>query len=137
MPDAEIIPQFGSLIKGLKDLDLAYVHLVESRVSGSADLEQTEKVDPLLEIWGTENPVLLAGGFKPDSAKNAMQEYAAYKIAIVFGRYFISNPDLPYRLINDVKLEPYDRDSFYIPESEKGYVDYPFSKEFESARSRL
>ena len=48
MPASEIFPQFSHLISGLKDLDLAYLHLVESRVTGNADVEPTEKVDPLL-----------------------------------------------------------------------------------------
>ena len=67
MPAPEIYPQFAHLISGLRDLDLAYLHLVESRVSGNADTENTEKVDPLMKVWGKDRgPVLLAGGFKPD-----------------------------------------------------------------------
>jgi NADPH2 dehydrogenase len=29
-----------------------------------------------------------------------------------------------------IEFNPYDRDSFYIAKSEKGYTDYPFSEEF-------
>ena len=138
MPAPEIYPQFTHLISGLKDLDLAYVHLVESRVSGSADIEATEKIDPLLEIWGKEKPVLLAGGFKPDSAKRAVEdEYPDYKVGIVFGRYYISNPDLAFRILQGVELEPYDRSKFYDAGNPVGYIDYPYSKEFEAARSHL
>merc|ERR1711939_1113390 len=126
------IPQFTHLIKGLKELKLAYIHVVESRVSGNADIESTEKIDFALDVWGKTSPVLVAGGFRPDSAKRAVdEEYKDQDIAIVFGRYFISTPDLPFRIQKGIDLTPYDRESFYIPKSEKGYTDYPFSPEFE------
>lgn len=131
-------PQFTHVMDGLKKLKLAYVHLVESRVSGNADVESTQKVDPLLDVWGNTSPVLLAGGFRADSAKRAVnEEYKDRNIVIVFGRYFISTPDLPFRIANDIDLAPYDRARFYNPKSESGYIDYPFSKEFEQANSKL
>ncbi|KIW62891.1 hypothetical protein PV04_09783 [Phialophora macrospora] len=131
-------PQFTHVMEGLKKLNLAYVHLVESRVSGNADIEGTEKVDPLLDVWGNASPVLLAGGFRPASAKRAVdEEYKDRDIVIVFGRYFISSPDLPFRIAHDIELAPYDRSRFYNPKSESGYLDYPFSKEFEQANGKL
>ena len=139
MPASEIYPQFEHLISGLRDLNLAYLHLVESRISGNADTETTEKVDPLLKVWGKDRgPVLLAGGFKPDSAKKAVEsEYQDYKIAVVFGRLFLSNPDLPFRVLKGLALEKYNRNTFYTPESSIGYLDYPFSNEWESERERI
>lgn len=124
--------QFSHLIEGLKELGLAYLHMVESRVSGNADVESTEKVDFALDIWGKTSPVLLAGGFKPDSAKRAMEEYKDHDVLIVFGRYYISNPDLPFRLKNGIELTQYDRNTFYKAENPEGYTDQPFSKEWEA-----
>lgn len=49
---------------------------------------------------------------------------------MVFGRYFISNPDLVYRIRETLPLAPWDRTTFYSKESKKGYTDYPFSVEF-------
>ena len=134
MSPSEIYPQFTHLISGLRDLKLAYLHLVESRVSGNADVESTEKVNPLMEVWGKESgPILLAGGFKPESARTAVEtEFVDFKVAVVFGRLFISNPDLPYRVQKGLELEKYNRATFYVPESSVGYVDYPFSKEWET-----
>ena len=130
------IPQFSHLISGLKDLKLAYLHLVESRVSGSADTEATHKIDFALKIWGKTSPVLLAGGFKPDSAKRAIEEeYTDHDVVIIFGRYFTSNPDLVFRLREGIELAPYDRSTFYTPKQAKGYVDWPFSKEFLTSKS--
>lgn len=129
--------QFSHLIQGLKELKLVYLHLVESRVSGTADLETTEKVDPLMKIWGKTSPVLLAGGFQPESAKRAVEdEYTGHDVMIVFGRHFLANPDLPFRIEKGIELNKYNRDTFYKAKSPDGYVDYPFSKEWE-AQSNL
>ncbi|KAF6218169.1 hypothetical protein HO133_006128 [Letharia lupina] len=137
MKMAHPVPQFSHLVEGLKELKLGYLHLVESRISGNADVETTERVEPLLKIWGKTSPVLLAGGFQPDSAKRAVEkEYTGQDIMIVFGRHFISNPDLPFRIEKGIELTKYDRDTFYKTESPDGYVDYPFSKEWE-AQSKL
>lgn len=46
---------------------------------------------------------------------------------LLYGRYFISNPDLPRRLKDRLTLNPYDRSRFYGPFEEPaiGYTDYP------------
>ena len=125
------IEQFGYLIKELKKLKLAYLHLVESRIAGAEDVEGGEKIGPLVDIWGTTSPVLLAGGFKPDSARHAVeQEFSHNDVVIVFGRYFISNPDLPFRVQRGIPLSAYNRATFYTERSPDGYTDYPFSEEF-------
>lgn len=137
MKMADSIPQFSHLIEGLKELKLGYLHLVESRISGSANVEATEKIDPLMKIWGKTSPVLVAGGFQPDSAKRAVEEeYTGQDVMIVFGRHFIANPDLPFRIEKGIELTKYNRDTFYNAGSPEGYVDYPFSKEWE-AQSKL
>ncbi|KAK5116828.1 hypothetical protein LTR85_009088 [Meristemomyces frigidus] len=47
--------------------------------------------------------------------------------AVVMGRWFIANPDLPRRLADGLPLNAYDRTTFYgaNPPSE-GYTTYPF-----------
>lgn len=131
------VPQFTHIIKGLKALDLAYIHVVESRVSGNADVESSDRLDFALEAWGKEKPVLIAGGLRPDSARRLVdEEYKDYNVGAVFGRYFISTPDIVYRIKKGIELNPYDRDTFYKAKSPDGYIDYPFSKEFEAEQSR-
>jgi NADPH2 dehydrogenase len=130
MKMADPIPQFSDIIKKLNTLNLAYLHMVESRVSGNADVEGYDSLKPLLPLY-TSSPLLIAGGFKADSARRLVdEEYKDRDIVVVFGRYFISTPDLVFRLEKGIDFNPYDRDSFYIPKSEKGYTDYPFSEEF-------
>ena len=133
MKVADPVTQFGHLVKELKELKLAYLHLVESRVSGNADYEATEKVDPFMKIWGKTSPVLLAGGFRPDSAKRAVEEeYTGQDVMIAFGRDFLANPDLPFRIEKGLELTKHDRSTFYNAKSPDGYIDYPFSKEWEA-----
>ena len=111
---------------------------MESRISGNADIETTEKIDFAVKAWDKTSPVLVAGGFKPDSAIRAVdEEYSDEEVAIVFGRYFISNPDLVWKVKNGVDLMKYDRDTFYKAKSQDGYTDYPFDEGFKSEQSRL
>lgn len=136
MGEGEIIPQFSDVVTKLDKLKLAYVHLVESRVSGNADIESQEKLDPLYKLW--PGALLLAGGFRSDSAKRLVDEELRERdnVVVVFGRYFISTPDLVFRLKEGIELADYNRDTFYNAGSPVGYVDYPFSKEFiESGQS--
>jgi NADPH2 dehydrogenase len=73
--------------------------LVEARVAGNADSEATESLGPLLEAYGKASPVLLAGGSTSESERRAVdEEYADAEVAVVFGRHFISNPNLVFRL---------------------------------------
>lgn len=49
---------------------------------------------------------------------------------VVFGRYFISNPDLVRRIREGIPLTKYNRDTFYLygPDKTEGYTDYPFAE---------
>lgn len=134
MADPE--PQFSYLVRELKKYNLAYIHLVESRVSGNADIEATEKINFLVDIWDNQSPVLLAGGFRPASAVTAVdEEFPNRDIIVVFGRFFISNPDLVFRLQKGIELTGYDRGTFYNPGKPDGYITYPFSKEYVEAKA--
>ena len=131
MESSKIIPQFTYLIQGLKKMNLAYIHAVESRISGAADVEATEQIDFIFPILQDHTPVFIAGGFTPASAHRAVDdEYREHEIGIVFGRYFISTPDLVYRVKKGLELSPYNRKTFYVPKSEEGYIDYPYSEEW-------
>jgi NADPH2 dehydrogenase len=125
MKDA--IPQFTDLIARLRPLELAYLHLVEPRVSGNTDREESahESLDFALHAWGGIAPVILAGGYKPNSAKERLAKADAESLAIAIGRLFTSNPDLPNRIIEGLPLEHYDRETFYKVGSPDGYTTWP------------
>ncbi|KAI5207081.1 FMN-linked oxidoreductase [Aureobasidium subglaciale] len=121
------VSQFSHLVTELKKLSLSYLHIVESRVINNVDCEKQEGIEPFLEIWSNTSPVLVAGGFSPESAKHAVDvEYKDFDTAVVFGRHFIANPDLPLRIKEGVELNKYDRSTFYTPMQKEGYLDYPF-----------
>jgi NADPH2 dehydrogenase len=126
------IPTFSHLAAQLKELQIGYLHIIESRVDNNVDCESTQSIDFLLNIWDNVTPVLIAGGYTPGNVFEAADEkYGASDVVFVFGRHFVSNPDLPYRLRNGLELNKYDRSTFYTPESLQGYIDYPFSKGFQ------
>ncbi|KAI9691460.1 MAG: hypothetical protein M1822_007531 [Bathelium mastoideum] len=133
-------PQFAHLIKGLRELDLAFIHVImgshrpgaNRTPAGAAGREMVEFV---FREWGNDRPVILAGRYEPETARKAVEEEFADKaVAIGFGRHFISNPDLPFRLEHGLGLTPYDTATFYAKGDPIGYADYPFSQAFLKAR---
>ncbi|KAI1164822.1 FMN-linked oxidoreductase [Nemania serpens] len=122
------IPQFSDIISKANQLKLAYLHLVESRISGSEDAVGSEKLDFAYKLWNA--PLLVAGGYKGENAKRLVDEkYSDKEIVVMIGRHFISNPDLVYRIKGALKLTAYNRDTFYTG-AELGYADYPFGAEY-------
>lgn len=122
--------QFSHIIRNLKDLRLSYLHLVESRVVNNVDCEKKEGLEFAYKIWQNQSPILVAGGFNAETAKKAVDEEYKDDTLVVFGRYFVSTPDLVFRIQNGIALNAYDRSTFYTPVQSEGYTDYPFSEEF-------
>lgn len=95
------------------------------------DCKKNEGLEFAFDIWGNQSPILVAGGFNSESAKNAVdEEYRDHNTLVAFGRYFLSAPDLVFRVREGIEMNPYDRSTFYTPVKTKGYTDYPFSDEF-------
>lgn len=122
--------QFSHIIQNLKPLRLAYLHLIESRVINNVDCEKVEGLEFAFKIWQNQSPILVAGGFNPEKARKAVDEEYDDDTLVVFGRYFVSTPDLVFRLQKGIALNEYDRSTFYTPIQSEGYIDYPFSEEF-------
>ncbi|TVY60772.1 Chanoclavine-I aldehyde reductase easA [Lachnellula suecica] len=136
MKMADPIPQFSYLVERLKQHRLAYLHVIESRVNNNIDVEKTDSINFILDIWGTTSPLFVAGGYTPENAVLAVDdEYKNYNVAVVFGRHFLANPDLPYRIKHGLPLNKYHRASFYTPLLPVGYIDYPFSSGFIDGRA--
>ncbi|MDE2574318.1 MAG: alkene reductase, partial [Rhodospirillales bacterium] len=123
--EAEPVPLYSHLIRELARLDLVYLHLIEPRASGTgkADIfraDQPSAAATFRPLW--PNVLIDAGGFDRDGALDAVRTGRAD--AVAFGRYFISNPDLPRRIETGAPLTPYHRPTFYGGGAE-GYTDYP------------
>ncbi|PWY93990.1 FMN-linked oxidoreductase [Aspergillus sclerotioniger CBS 115572] len=128
------VPQFADIVDRARGLDLAYLSLVEARIFGAwvdegSSVEEEETLDFAFERWN--GPILVAGDYGLEKARRLVDEqYPNKEIVVLFGRHFISNPDLVYRFKEGVELTRYQRETFYEIGSARGYVDYPFSEEF-------
>lgn len=81
-------------------------------------------LDRFRQIFGS-TPFFSGGGFDNKNAWGAV-ESGKYD-ALIFGRYFLSNPDFVHRLKNGLPLNAYDRSRFYGPFEDNAfhYTDYP------------
>jgi N-ethylmaleimide reductase len=123
--EADPMPLYSHVIKSLDPLGLAYLHFIEPRSSGAGRAEVNHQNVPSAMVlfrpmWSGK--LITAGGFTGETANAAIAN--GHADAIAFGRIFISNPDLPNRLVHDHPLTPYNRATFYGGEA-AGYTDYP------------
>lgn len=81
-------------------------------------------LDKFRQIFGS-TPFFSAGGWD-DKNSWGVVESGKYD-GLLYGRYFISNPDLVDRLMKRIPLAPYDRTRFYGPFEDNAfhYTDYP------------
>lgn len=128
------LPQFTHIAESLAPFKLAYTHVVEPRVAGQDITGTKQDLHFFLKAYNHAGPVVTAGGYTPELARKTVDEiYKDYDVITAFGRPYISNPDLPFRVKENVALTPYDRGTFYLPKDPKGYIDYEFSAEFKTA----
>lgn len=66
--------------------------------------------------------VIANQGLDPVQASNLIE--AGTADAVAWGKYFISNPDLPERIRLGIGFTPFNQESFYS-EGPQGYTDYP------------
>ncbi len=123
MSDTDPKLLFDYLAETLNRFSLAYLHIIEPRVSGNTEVAEGLPVVASRELRKMfHGRILSAGGFDGGSAEEALQADDAD--AVVFGRFFIANPDLPRRIQEGLPLNPYDRNTFYGGDAH-GYIDYP------------
>ena len=132
----ELYTYLVTKIKEMK-LPFAYLSLVEARgdpdtiVLGRAQINERKTLDFILEAWDNCAPVVVAGSYTPEAALLAVDErYKKYDVIVGFGRYYLANPDLVFRIQHGIPLNKYNRSTFYLTMSEIGYNDYPFSQEY-------
>ncbi|KFY44258.1 hypothetical protein V495_03546 [Pseudogymnoascus sp. VKM F-4514 (FW-929)] len=121
------VPQFTDVINKLKEIGIGHIHLIESRICGDQQVEDPETLDFAYKAW--DGPILINGGYTPDTARQLAEAHPDRDIMVTFGRSFIANPDLVYRAKHGVAFTHYDRPTFYT-QGAKGYIDYPFSENY-------
>lgn len=109
--DAEEL--YDYVIAELNKRKLAYLHI--------GTFDQNRDWHPI--IRPKYDGIYLAGvGFDKERGERTLAEGGAD--AIVYGKLFLANPDLPERFRRDAPLNEWDESTFYTP-GEKGYTDYP------------
>ncbi|KAF5360282.1 hypothetical protein D9758_009149 [Tetrapyrgos nigripes] len=129
--------QFSYVVSKIKEAHptFSYVHVLESRSKGFDVLDKEpegEDNDFVRDIWTSPDEdengrrLISAGGY---TRELSIEKADKKGDIIAFGRVFIANPDLPYRLEHNIPLTKYDRTTFYVQNSvdPKGYTDYPFT----------
>jgi N-ethylmaleimide reductase len=123
MGDSNPQALYRHLAGRLNSFGLAYLHVIEPRISGADTVAEGQEPIAALDLREFfKGTVIAAGGFSPASAEDAVTSGLADLIAI--GRHFTSNPDLPYRIEHDLPLAQYDRSTFYAFDA-RGYTDFP------------
>lgn len=106
-------------VKELENLRILYVHFAEAEWEDAPIMPLTFKKRIRLAFSGS---LIYSGLYTKTRAQEALAD--GWADLIGFGRPFIANPDLPYRLANDLPLNDGDR-STYFGGGERGYLDYP------------
>jgi len=119
MGDSNRVATFSYVVQALNPYNLAYLHLVEPR----ADIQPPAPELTSQYFRSIYNGIIIsAGGHDQQTGEAAIANGEADLIA--YGRWFISNPDLPKRFELNADLNPYDRSTFYGG-NDRGYIDYP------------
>ncbi|AOB30364.1 NADH:flavin oxidoreductase [Bordetella sp. H567] len=127
MSDSDPVGTFGYVAEQLNRYGLAYLHVVEPRIRGYEDLALDAPAVASKSLGGLfKGPIVAAGGFSRESAEQILAAGDADLVA--FGRFFISNPDLPERFRLGLPLTTYDRNTFYGGDH-RGYTDYASHRE--------
>ena len=129
--DPEVV--FSHYVKELNKLKLAYLHVV-SPIQDNPNPSEVEKTLTSDFFKGLfHNPVLSCGGYTLHTGEDDLNSGKAD--AIVYGKSYISNPDLVPKIIKhglNAPLTPWDASTFYLPREyggyEKGYNDYPIEE---------
>jgi len=112
---------FEYLATEMGKLKLLYVHIVDHSAMGAPEVPLSIKTKMKKAFGGT---IIVSGGRDAEKGEEAINSGEGELVA--FGRSFLANPDLVYRLQNNLELNASDMDTFYTP-GEKGYTDYPIA----------
>ncbi|KAI0673190.1 NADH:flavin oxidoreductase/NADH oxidase [Trametes maxima] len=126
---ADPIPTFTYFVSNIAETypDIAYVHVVEPGLAGGWDIDAQngESNDFIRKLW-LPRALVSAGRYTRETAIKRAEETGELT---AFGRLFISNPDLPLRLLKNLPLNGWDRAMYRLLEDPHGYIDYPFADE--------
>lgn len=106
----------------LNEIGIAYIHIAEADWDDAPVMPAAFKEALRIIFHGT---LIYSGKYTPERAEEALAK--GWADLIGFGRPFIANPDLPYRLQHNLPLNEPIREKFFGGGAE-GYLDYPLQK---------
>jgi len=121
--DATPAETFGAAARVLQDLGVGFLELRQPGPDGTFGATEVPKQGAHLRTI-FKGPLVLNSDYTAEQAADDAASRACE--AISFGRPYISNPDLAWRIRNGVEWAPNVRvpQSWYLPGPE-GYIDYP------------
>jgi N-ethylmaleimide reductase len=120
-PDSNIQATYGALIDALAGRGIAFVHFIEGNTGGARELAGFDFVGARNTLKKHGVTYIANNKYTRDLAIETLDADKAD--AIAFGVPFISNPDLPRRLAENVSLTEANTKTFYSP-GPVGYTDY-------------
>lgn len=115
----EIVETILLAAKQLGAMNIGYVHLSEADWDDAPQIPESFRVELREVFHGT---IIVAGRYDVNRADEILVK--GYADLVAFGRSFIANPDLPYRLCNQLPLANFDKGPLFGGGAE-GYIDYP------------
>ncbi|MDQ6479366.1 alkene reductase [Dyadobacter sp. LHD-138] len=109
--------------KMLNEIGIAYIHIAEADWDNAPIMPVAFKEAYREAFKGT---LIYAGKYTKERADEALAK--GWTDLVAFGRPFIANPDLPYRLANNLRLNEPDKTKFFGGTG-KGYTDYPIASQ--------
>ena len=105
----------------LNEIGIGYIHIAEADWDDAPEMPLTFKQELRNLFSGV---IIYAGKYTKERAEKMIDSGLADMVG--FGRPFIANPDLPYRLQNNLPLNEGNRLTYFGGTS-NGYTDYPFA----------
>ncbi len=119
--DSDPEPLFEAVARAMSQIGIGFLDIREPGFDGTFGQADRPPVAPAMRKLFS-GPIILNTDYDKAKAQQALDDGQAD--AIGFGRAFISNPDLPYRLANDIPLTP-DEIATWYTQGPEGYLDYP------------
>ncbi|VEP11627.1 N-ethylmaleimide reductase [Hyella patelloides LEGE 07179] len=124
MNDPEAIDAILYAARKLDRMGIAYIHLVEADWDDAPVIPESFRRDLRDSFSGA---IIVAGNYT--AAKGEAIIDADLADLVAYGRWFLANPDLPYRLQHDLELNEMKERATLFGGDAEGYTDYPDCQE--------
>ena len=129
--DANPIETYTAAAKLLNKHQIAYMHIAEVDWDDAPDTPLSFKQALRNAFNGT---IIYAGRYDSEKAQQAINDGLADLIA--FGRPFVANPDLPYRIEHNLPLAKHNPDTLFGGSAD-GLINYPYHHSNPNQQSNL